>query len=98
MKQKGKMQKTGHALSPATVGWFIPEEELNLYDEVGLFQDETDWQDFVKERKARSLDYARPMNLNRWQLVRQQGMLCATFSKACQHQPARDTGPLPFNR
>ena len=64
MKQKGKMQKTEHAVSPATLGWFIPEEELNLYDEVGLFQDETDWQDFVKERKARSLDYARPMNLN----------------------------------
>ena len=64
MKQKGKMQKTGQVVSPATLGWFIPEEELNLYDEVGLFQDETDWQDFVKERKARSLDYARPMNLN----------------------------------
>ena len=50
--------------STATPDWFIPQEELDLYDEVGLFQDETDWQNFLKERKARSLEYARPMNLN----------------------------------
>lgn len=64
MTRNSEAQETGDTLSPVTPDWFIPQEELNLYDEVGLFQDETDWQDFVKERKARSLDYARSINLN----------------------------------
>ena len=52
---------------------YISEEELQIYEMVGYFEDDEDWLSFIKERKAQSLDYARPLNLN----LMASGLKCA---------------------
>lgn len=44
--------------------WYVSEKERQFYEEFGYFDSEDDWLLFISERKAQSLDYARPLNLN----------------------------------
>ena len=43
---------------------YISKKEIHIYEMVGFFEDDEDWLSFIRERKAQSLDYARPLNLN----------------------------------
>ncbi|XDZ64991.1 hypothetical protein AB8880_08645 [Alphaproteobacteria bacterium LSUCC0684] len=43
---------------------YINEEEIEIYETGGFFEDDEDWHCFIRERKAQSLDYSRPLNLN----------------------------------
>jgi len=61
---------------------YISEEELNIYEMVEFFEDDEDWLSFIRERKAQSLENARPLNLN----LMASGLKCAAGMNELTHR------------
>ena len=61
---------------------YISEDEIRFYNDIGYFEDDEDWLSFIRERKAQSLDYAVPLNLN----LIASGLKCASGMNELTHR------------